>query len=143
MADASAAQSVFDWLQIITLGGLMGAIGQGARTIVGLKKINDAAASAEVSSTDLFVASRVLVSLAIGFIAGGVAAILIIKSIQAVSLEQLFTLAATGYAGTDAIEGFMSRISGSAGAKGQESIGTGGGSGSDAGAGGANDAAMG
>ena len=142
MADVGAAQSVFDWLQIITLGGLMGAVGQGARTVVGLKKINDAAASAEVSSTDLFVASRVLVSLAIGFIAGSVTGIILIKVAPGhppqATPEQLFTLAAAGYAGTDAIEGFMSRISGSAGAKGQESIGTGGTTADDA-----NDRAMG
>lgn len=136
MADASTAQSVFDWLQIVALGGLMGAAGQGARTVIGLKKINDAAASAEVSSNDLFVASRLIVSLAIGAIAGGVAAITLIKVVAGqppeATAEQLFTLAAVGYAGTDAIEGFMSRISGSAGAKGQESIGTGGAGGADA-----------
>ncbi len=81
MADAS----VFDWLQIICLGGLMGAIGQGARTVIGLKKVNDAAASSAVSASDLFTASRILVSFAIGFIAGAVAAITIIKSIANVS----------------------------------------------------------
>jgi hypothetical protein len=129
MADAS----VFDWLQIICLGGLMGAIGQGARTVIGLKKVNDAAASSAVSASDLFTASRILVSFAIGFIAGAVAAITIIKSIANVSPEQLFTISAAGYAGADFIEGAISRVSGSNSApKGQESVGTGsGGAGAD------------
>ena len=128
-----ADPSVFDWLQVITLGGLMGVIGQGARTVVGLKKLHDAASSASVAADDLFVASRVFVSLAIGFIAGGVAGITLVDLAQGVSPDQLFTLAAAGYAGTDFIEGFMSRVSGSPStAKGEDSIGVGGAAATDA-----------
>ncbi len=44
MADSSTVQAVwttFDWFQVVGLGALAGAIGQGIRTIVGMKKLND------------------------------------------------------------------------------------------------------
>jgi hypothetical protein len=39
---------------VILLAGLMGAIGQGARTIVGLKKASDVATEADSTLTNVF-----------------------------------------------------------------------------------------
>jgi hypothetical protein len=33
--------SAADWINLILLGGLLGAVGQGIRVVVGLKKVND------------------------------------------------------------------------------------------------------
>ncbi|HMN86215.1 MAG TPA: hypothetical protein PKA74_09550, partial [Bauldia sp.] len=69
MADAST------WIEVLVLGGLAGALGQTARTVVGLKKLNDVANAEKVDPKDLFVASRLFISLTIGFVAGALAAI--------------------------------------------------------------------
>jgi len=97
---------------VILLAGMMGAIGQGARTIVGLKKAGDKATEAEYTLSDVFQASRLLVSLLIGFIAG-VFALLALGPDKLQGGESktqlLLGLMAAGYAGTDFIEGFMSK----------------------------------
>jgi hypothetical protein len=54
---------------------------------------------------------RLLISFGIGGVAGALAAITLIPEGQA-SKEQLFGIAAAGYAGTDFIEGFITRLSG-------------------------------
>jgi hypothetical protein len=54
----------------LLLAGLLGMVGQGVRAVVGLKKLNEDAAAQGVSSADLFIAARLIVSLLIGFIAG-------------------------------------------------------------------------
>ncbi len=74
-----------DWRQFILLGGIMGAMGQGARVVIGLRKLNDevsAKASAALATGgtppqigDSIDVSRLLVSLLIGFIAGELAAL--------------------------------------------------------------------
>lgn len=100
-------------LGVLVLAGLMGMAGQGARTIVGLKKLHDTNSTLPPNQQDPLLASRLVVSLMIGFIAGVLAAL-------AMSLEKLagsgdigpqalFGLAAAGYAGTDFIEGFMAK----------------------------------
>ena len=108
--------SIYEWLQVLTLGGVVGAIGQGVRVIVGLKKLSDAASSQStadvpVSTSDLIAGTRLAVSLAIGFIAGAIAAATTLKHAElgAISGTTLGGLAAAGYAGADFIEGFMSR----------------------------------
>ncbi|HEX8241498.1 MAG TPA: hypothetical protein VF574_17310 [Allosphingosinicella sp.] len=106
--------SVLEWLQIIALGGVMGAVGQGVRTIVGFKKLNDAASGQTVSVPDLISAERLFVPLAIGFIAGALAGASTIVDIKKVSGQQMLALVAAGYSAADFIEGFMSRISPSA-----------------------------
>lgn len=97
---------------VILLAGMMGAIGQGARTIVGLKKASDVATGADATLSDIFQASRLLVSLLIGFIAG-VFALLAAGPDKLlgseVKTQVLLGLMAAGYAGTDFIEGFMSK----------------------------------
>jgi hypothetical protein len=103
--------SVLVWLQIIALGGVMGAIGQGVRTVVGFKKLSDAASGkGSVGVPDLISAERLFVPLAIGFIGGALAGASTITDIAAVSGQQMLALVAAGYAGADFIEGFMTRI---------------------------------
>ncbi|KRE17908.1 hypothetical protein ASE63_01570 [Bosea sp. Root381] len=100
-------------LGTLVLAGLMGLVGQGARTIVGLKKLHDANATQPPGTQDGFVASRMFVSLMIGFIAGVLAALVFgIRDLlgpAGFSLETLLGLAAAGYAGADFVEGFMEK----------------------------------
>ena len=107
-----------DWLQLILLGGIMGAMGQGARVVIGLKKLNDevgAQASAALATgdtppktSDSIDVSRLLVSLLIGFIAGALAALTLNLPVSGADTKPLFAFMAAGYAGTDFIEGIMS-----------------------------------
>jgi hypothetical protein len=107
--DTTKALEVLQWLQILSLGALMGAIGQVVRMVVGLKKLSDAASDASKSVADCIEPSRMVVSLVLGATAGALASI----GIGATASEgQLFTLAAAGYSGADLIEGFASRVSG-------------------------------
>ena len=103
-----------DILSALTLGGLMGLVGQGSRAVIGLKKLNDSNSLRDPSSGDVFVASRLLVSLMIGFISGVVASIALgldkLTNVDAGNLDVLLGIAAAGYAGTDAIEAFVARI---------------------------------
>jgi hypothetical protein len=120
----NASFSAYQWLQLLALGGFAGALGQGIRAIVGLKKLHDAASGANVKVADLVSGSQLLVSLAIGFIAGALAAASTISNLAAVTGQQIVALAAAGYAGADFIEGFMRRATPSptVGA-GQEGVG--------------------
>ena len=121
-----AAYSLDEWVRLIGFGGLVGALGQSARAIVGLKKVNDATSGTDATPADVIVASRLLTSIAIGFVAGAGAAIGIVNPSIAIPGEQIFALAAAGYAGTDAIEGFIKRATGtSAVPSGQEAVGIG------------------
>ena len=121
------------WFELLALGALVGAGGQGARMIVGLKKLSDAAsaqsaAGSPTSTGDLIITSQLLISLAIGAIAGGIAAASTIAPVPGLQIsgEQVAGLAAAGYAGADFIEGFMSRTTASPGAPaGQDVVGTG------------------
>ncbi|MBI5190747.1 MAG: hypothetical protein HZA22_08740 [Nitrospirae bacterium] len=102
---------ISDLLTFLTLGAFLGALGQGARVIVGIKKMNDEAAATGLQSKDLFAANQLLLSLLIGAVAGGIATFFYITDSQAditAKLKELwFTLFAAGYAGADFIEGFM------------------------------------
>jgi hypothetical protein len=106
-------------LLALLLGGLMGMIGQGIRAVAGLKKMNDDAASSGATSADLFIASRLVVSLLIGFIAGVIAAISVgldnLINIDPGKVSTLLGIAAAGYAGTDFIEALAPSIIGAAG----------------------------
>jgi len=109
MADAGQALSATQALTILALGGLLGMIGQGARAVVGLKKMNDEAQSSTLSSADLFSASRLVVSLMIGFVAGVIATISLgMEKLTNFSggVSLLMGIAAAGYVGSDFIEAF-------------------------------------
>ena len=103
------------WIVLIVLGGLAGALGQLGRAIVGLKKAADEAASTDKSYSDVFEPGRLVMSIAIGFTAGALAALLA-KDVNdpKISFEQVLAFAGAGYAGADFIEGAMHNISASA-----------------------------
>ncbi len=103
-------------LGYILLGGLLGAIGQGIRVVVGLKKqMDDVSKNTSESGeqgknwADWFEPQQLLVSLAIAFAVGGIAGILASLQIlgQDITKEYMISIITMGYAGTDFIEGFM------------------------------------
>jgi hypothetical protein len=100
-------------LQLL-LGGLLGAVGQGLRVIVGMKKTYDVAQQQQEKFADLIVTSRLLLSLLIGFCAG-LLAMLSISTLTKDFLQDgntkthLLAVLASGYAGTDFIEGLMKK----------------------------------
>lgn len=105
-------------LVLLLLGGLMGLVGQGARSIVGLKKLYNSSLSSSPTESDLFDAGRLLVSLFIGFIAGIVTTLPLLSTLSAETSvtgisATLLAIIAAGYAGTDAVEGFANRFAGS------------------------------
>lgn len=101
---------VIDWILLLLLGGIAGALGQGARVIVGLKKVNDQAAARNGTPRELIQVSRLLLSLLIGFVAGALAAVAMnMKDSATISSAQILGLLAAGYTGADFIEGLMNR----------------------------------
>ncbi len=101
---------VGQWFQVLGFGAVGGAMGQGIRTVVGLKKVNDSATATPGNSfTDLIQPSRLVVSLVIGAIAGALAATTVLTDLSKIPLATFLALAAAGYSGADFIEGFMNR----------------------------------
>jgi hypothetical protein len=101
-----------DWLELILLAGLAGAVGQCARIIVGIKKVNDQASATNQPMGDIIQLSRLVISLLIGFVAG-VLAVLVMgptaDMIAHIEAKTILAFAAAGYTGADFIEGIMSR----------------------------------
>lgn len=108
--DTSATHNLYEWITLIAAGGLLGAMGQGARAIVGLKKLKELADDQPPGEKDVFVAGRLLVSLMIGFVAGGFGGLGILKLDGLFSLGALLSVMAIGYAGADAIEGMTGQL---------------------------------
>ncbi len=83
-------------------GGVLGLLGQGIRVVVGLRK-------QQAAPTEPFDASRLGASLLIGFVAGALGVLALGLKGVAGGLESraVAELLATGYAGTDFIEGFV------------------------------------
>ena len=102
-------------LAALVLAGLLGALGQSARTVAGLKKMNDEAAKQGLSSADVFIAARLFVSLMIGFLAGVAAGLALgldkLLVLDSGGLQVMLGIAAAGYAGTDFIEAFAPSVS--------------------------------
>jgi hypothetical protein len=94
-------------LLYVILGAVLGAVGQGTRAIIGIKKATDQAAVEGKKIEEWFELKRLLFSLIIGAIAGCLAAITILGA--PVNKELLLGLVAAGYAGTDFIEGLISK----------------------------------
>jgi len=113
MADP-AQFSAGELLSVLAVSGLLGMVGQGARAVAGLKKLNDFADSSSASSDDLFLASRLVVSMVIGFIAGVVAALALgidkLLHFSSDNVQVLLGIAAAGYVGADFIEAFTRKI---------------------------------
>lgn len=111
--NAATSASSGSVLTALLLAGLMGLLGQGVRSVVGLKTMVDSAAANAVDASDLFRAARLVVSLIIGFLAGVGAAFAIgldkLIHIETGDIQLLLGIAASGYAGTDFIEGFISK----------------------------------
>jgi hypothetical protein len=99
-----------EWLQLLTLAGLSGAIGQSARVVIGLKKVSDEAASTNQTMKEMVEFSKIFVSLLIGFVAGVLALLAIGPDGITIDQGQILAFAAAGYAGADFIEGVMSRF---------------------------------
>lgn len=99
-------------LQLIAIGAIAGAFGQGLRVTVGIKKAGDEAAveGTTLSAKGLDV-SRLTISIFIGTIAGGIGIFTITGFSEGpgskISAEMFFGVVGIGYAGTDFIEGFI------------------------------------
>lgn len=106
----STVPSAGDALGTLLLGGLMGLLGQGIRTVAGFRAALDAANATEADEKDVFRAARILISLFIGFLAG-IAATLVVGiddlSGHTTDVHFLLGIAAAGYAGTDFLEAFF------------------------------------
>ena len=102
---------VTDWINLLLLGGMLGALGQGVRAVMGLKKVNDQAVLEGREMKDLVEASTLIISLVIGFIAGALAIVGIADPAKPMipDKELVITLLGAGYAGTDFIEGFIKK----------------------------------
>jgi hypothetical protein len=105
-----------DWIMLLLFGGIVGAMGQGIRAVVGLKKTYDEAATLNASVMEVFRAARLVVSLLVGFIAGALGALMLVDTnahdwSAQLNLGPLVpTLIGIGYAGTDAIEGLVRKV---------------------------------
>jgi hypothetical protein len=98
-------------LVVLILGSLMGLLGQGSRAVAGLKSMADDAKTLGVSSTDLFQAARLFVSLVIGVLVGLAAALIYLMGGGSAQPDWhiLLGFAAAGYTGTDFLEAFISK----------------------------------
>jgi hypothetical protein len=104
----SNGMHVLEWLEVLALGGLVGAAGQMSRAIVGIKKLSDEATATAKDLSSMIDTARLVTSLLIGAVAGALAAISTgIKADEIVKPATLLAFAAAGYAGTDFIEGFV------------------------------------
>lgn len=116
--------TITEIINSVLAGGLLGALGQGIRAAVGLKKFNEdnTANTAVNKPAEEFSISRMVISLFIGFVAGALG-MLIKGSGLAVkgdyNAESIVTIIAIGYSGADFIEGvfntYIKKIAPSAG----------------------------
>jgi hypothetical protein len=99
-------------------GGMLGMLGQSIRVVVGLKKANDFSSAANSSLREEFDLGRLLISLLIGFTAGGLAVLgtSLNDPTFAFTSGTVTAIVTAGYAGTDFIEAFMRREAPSAAA---------------------------
>lgn len=95
------------WINLIALGAILGATGQMARTIVGMKKMFDAADRSIQRSKNLFETSRLVYSLLVGATAGVLAAVVTEPAIDSIAKSTIFGLIGAGYSGADFIEGIL------------------------------------
>jgi hypothetical protein len=94
----------------VIAGGLLGILGQGIRIAVGLKKFNEDNTMAAVKgqATEPFSASRLMVSIFIGFAAGAMGMLVNpVAGDKTYNTQGIITIIAIGYSGSDFIEGFF------------------------------------
>lgn len=96
-------------LSYVILGGILGAVGQGIRVTVGIKKRQEEAGRLGKKWEELLEPKQLLASLIIALTIGGMAGVLGAIELLGSELtkECLISIIAIGYAGTDFIEGFM------------------------------------
>ncbi len=104
-----ATMTAVQWLQMIGLGGVAGALGQMVRALVGLKKVSDESAQLHQAESEMIQTGRLLATIALGFTAGSLAAISVGVDPAHVSSTQFFGLVGAGYSGADFVEGFVKR----------------------------------
>lgn len=102
--------TIVEIINNVIAGGLLGALGQGIRIAVGLKKLNEENATQNLQgiSPEPFNSSRLLISIFIGFVAGAIS--MLVKgpsnsNDDDFSTEEIITIIAIGYSGADFIEG--------------------------------------
>lgn len=95
-----------DNLQLILAGGVLGILGQGARVLIGLKKLREETGGSEEAYEKSFSANRIFLTLFIGFVTGGMAALAMFTNIDQ---KNAYTLIGIGYLGVDFIEGLFLR----------------------------------
>ncbi|MTI80253.1 MAG: hypothetical protein FH758_05120 [Firmicutes bacterium] len=97
----------FSILGHILLGALLGAIGQSARALLGIKKQMDGFDKTKDNIKEWLDTKKLLLSLMTGAISGCLGAIFMLG--KDIDKEFLLSLVAIGYTGTDFVEGFMKR----------------------------------
>lgn len=102
--------TIIEIINSVLAGGLLGSLGQGVRTAVGLKKFNEdnQAKAAENKPVEQFSISRLVISIFIGFVAGAIGMLVKGTSLAVngdYSTESIITIIAIGYSGADFIEG--------------------------------------
>ena len=103
-------------LAILVVCGLMGVVGQGCRTIVGLTNMAMYKLNSPPGEQDLFNLSRLIFSLVIGFVAGFVTALVQWKAsggidhINVSDFQTMLDFAIAGYIGTDVVEAFTTQF---------------------------------
>ena len=102
--------TIIEIINSVVAGGLLGALGQGIRTAVGLKKFNEdnQAKVAENKPVEQFSVSRMVISIFIGFVAGAIGMLVKGSSLAEngnYSTESIITIITIGYSGADFIEG--------------------------------------
>ncbi|MBS1772249.1 MAG: hypothetical protein JST82_05270 [Bacteroidetes bacterium] len=96
----------------VLLGAILGAVGQGIRVIVGLKKVGDEADKQGISNNQLIQTQQLVLSIFIAFAIGAIAGVLAaVNNMDATVFDKSTVIAfiTAGYAGTDFIEGFMKK----------------------------------
>lgn len=118
--------SALDVLAALVLAGLLGMAGQFVRAVGGLKKMNDEARAQGQRASELFVTSRLVTSLILGFVTGMAAAVSIglnkLMPVRLDNTELLLGLAAAGYAGTDFLEAFGRNLASRSGLPGAMNV---------------------
>lgn len=96
--------------ETLALAALCGVTGQGIRVLFGLRKIQSQASAEGRVASDIFTASKLLLSLCLGALAGLLAGITVAAQGAVVSLpdtEQLVLFFLAGYVGSDILEGVV------------------------------------
>lgn len=99
-----------EWLLVLMVGAVSGAVGQLVRTIAGLAGANRAATAGKAAEP--FDPARLIVSMLVGATAGAVAALIMSDKLigPKVPVDVIMGLIASGYAGADFIEGVAGKF---------------------------------